>query len=376
MNWQGIMDDLPVALIMMIVAAILGGWIIWLIKQMSYRRLSAKYDQKVGEYSELSNQHNLTIKKNTELSAKYDEISTKYLEVEDKYNIQKKQLQECSQKRTELESEVTVLSPFKRKFEDVSALYENLTKENDDMKVRMNSLQVKHDGLADALKSERDENMKLNTELLSFKSVGSASVDDGPGKEKEDEVLARVQAKADKINFGRIGTATLADRDDLKRIKGIGPFIEKKLNALSIFTFRQIANFTGEDEETVTDAIEFFPGRIGRDEWVPQAKGLIGTKPDKESATLERIRNRAKEINFDRIGMASADDRDDLKRIKGIGPFIEKKLNSIGIYTFLQISKFTPEDEDKVNEVIEFFPGRIRRDEWSKQAAQFHKEKE
>ena len=122
--------------------------------------------------------------------------------------------------------------------------------------------------------------------------------------------------------------------------------------------------------------MEFFPGRISRDKWVPQAKKLIGGKSDKEAATLERIQTRAEEVNFDRIGVAVADDKDDLKLIKGIGPFIEKKLNSIGIYTFAQISKFTSEDEDKVNDVIEFFPGRIRRDGWRRQANDFVEDQE
>ena len=64
---------------------------------------------------------------------------------------------------------------------------------------------------------------------------------------------------------------------------------------------------------------------------------------------------------------------DDLKKIKGVGPFIEDKLNTLGIFTFDQVARMTPELEDKVNEAIEFFPGRIRRDEWAKQASEFVK---
>ena len=95
----------------------------------------------------------------------------------------------------------------------------------------------------------------------------------------------------------------------------------------------------------------------------------------KEEATLERIRGKAKHLNFERIGLATYAMRDDLKTIKGIGPFIEKKLHALGIYTFLQISNLTPEDEEKVNEAIEFFSGRIKRDVWVKQGGELHKEK-
>jgi predicted flap endonuclease-1-like 5' DNA nuclease len=94
------------------------------------------------------------------------------------------------------------------------------------------------------------------------------------GKETKAETLARIATKAANIDFGRIGTASSSDKDDLKEIKGIGPFLEEKLNSLGIFTFAQIAKFNKKDEELVNDAIEFFPGRIRRDEWVKQAKKL------------------------------------------------------------------------------------------------------
>ncbi len=92
---------------------------------------------------------------------------------------------------------------------------------------------------------------------------------------KEDEALNRIKAKAEKVDFARIGIANEENKDDLKLIKGIGPFIEKKLNALGIYTFKQIANFNEEDKDIVNEAIEFFPGRIKRDDWVGQAKDFI-----------------------------------------------------------------------------------------------------
>ncbi|MDH7445704.1 hypothetical protein [Aquimarina sp. 2201CG14-23] len=73
-------------------------------------------------------------------------------------------------------------------------------------------------------------------------------------------------------------------------------------------------------------------------------------------------------LNFASFGTADESQKDDLKLISGVGPFIEKKLNSIGIYTFDQISKFTKEDIDTVTELIQFFPGRIERDNWKDQA--------
>lgn len=96
---------------------------------------------------------------------------------------------------------------------------------------------------------------------------------------------------------------------------------------------------------------------------------------DAEAVALNRIAARADEVNIARIGMASASEADDLKVISGVGPFLEKKLNAINIYTFRQIANFTPEDIDKVNDIIEFFPGRIERDNWVGQAVVLAKQK-
>ena len=68
--------------------------------------------------------------------------------------------------------------------------------------------------------------------------------------------------------------------DDLKLIKGIGPKFEKDLHSKGIYYFRQIANWKAADVKMVEGVIDSIPGRIKRDEWVKQAKGLAkGGKP-------------------------------------------------------------------------------------------------
>ena len=191
---------------------------------------------------------------------------------------------------------------------------------------------------------------------------------------KQAEELERVAKKAEKIDFKTIGVASASDRDNLQELKGIGPFIEEKLNALGIFKFEQIARMTSKIEDEVNIAIEFFPGRVKRDQWVAQAKIKIGEdveldqKALEKAEELERVAKKAEKIDFGTIGVASASDKDNLQELKGIGPFIEEKLNALGIFKFEQIAKMTSKIEDEVNIAIEFFPGRVKRDEWVKQA--------
>lgn len=59
---------------------------------------------------------------------------------------------------------------------------------------------------------------------------------------------------------------------------------------------------------------------------------------------------------------------DDLKLIKGVGPKFEGDLNSKGIYYFRQIGAWKAADVKMVEDLIDSIPGRIKRDEWVKQA--------
>lgn len=62
--------------------------------------------------------------------------------------------------------------------------------------------------------------------------------------------------------------------------------------------------------------------------------------------------------------------KDDLKLISGVGPKYEETLNSIGIFAFEQVSKMTPDTIKAVEEITNYFPGRIERDDWISQAKQ------
>jgi len=61
--------------------------------------------------------------------------------------------------------------------------------------------------------------------------------------------------------------------DDLKRIRGVGVLIEKKLNSLGVTSYEQVANWTGADIERVSQILDF-KGRIERENWIEQARIL------------------------------------------------------------------------------------------------------
>ena len=62
---------------------------------------------------------------------------------------------------------------------------------------------------------------------------------------------------------------------------------------------------------------------------------------------------------------------DDLKKVNGIGPMMEKALNKLGIFSFLQVSKMGEEEYNLLDSITGSFPGRAQRDDWAGQASSF-----
>ena len=67
--------------------------------------------------------------------------------------------------------------------------------------------------------------------------------------------------------------AAAAGADDLKKLSGVGPALEKKLLAAGVTTFAQIAAWSPEDVAAIDEQLSF-KGRIEREGWIEQAKEL------------------------------------------------------------------------------------------------------
>ncbi|MFK7792945.1 MAG: 50S ribosomal protein L21 [Devosiaceae bacterium] len=87
------------------------------------------------------------------------------------------------------------------------------------------------------------------------------------------EAASAAAAPAGDLPEGALFAAPAGAADDLKKISGVGPVLEKKLNALGITTFAQVAAFSPADIAMVDDALSF-KGRIERDNWLEQAATL------------------------------------------------------------------------------------------------------
>ena len=66
-------------------------------------------------------------------------------------------------------------------------------------------------------------------------------------------------------------------RDDLQRLEGVDPSLERMLNRLGIYHFHQIARFEASDVEWLVEHVDGVPERTIRDSWIVDAAHLCGT---------------------------------------------------------------------------------------------------
>jgi predicted flap endonuclease-1-like 5' DNA nuclease len=106
----------------------------------------------------------------------------------------------------------------------------------------------------------------------------------GPASEQDSPALPaylrseKVSADQRRASGGdRIGTALShpgGHRDWLQEIKGIGPAIQRKLNDVGIYHFKQIAELDADDIARISNELGSFTDRIMRDDWIGQARAL------------------------------------------------------------------------------------------------------
>lgn len=175
--------------------------------------------------------------------------------------------------------------------------------------------------------------------------------------------------------------------DRLHRVIGIDPQSEALLRANGVTNLTQIALWSAADVLRFEELLGA-PGRIRSECWVEQALFLTGRAapaPEPETVSAEPapassvasaprgesyagLRSvKSEALRGDGFTGVTAGSIDDLKRIRGIGVLIEKKLNSLGITAYEQVANWTRGDIDRISQLLDF-KGRIERENWIEQA--------
>ncbi len=129
---------------------------------------------------------------------------------------------------------------------------------------------------------------------------------------------------------------------------------------------KSILKSSGEKYKKLREA-----GKDHRDE-LPKGKAEVVKEKSAKKKTETKVEVSEEDINslLGNLGTfdPSTQTVNDLKKINGIGPVMEKKLNEIGIFTFDQVSKMTETEYDLLDNITGSFPGRAQRDDWAGQA--------
>ena len=113
--------------------------------------------------------------------------------------------------------------------------------------------------------------------------MGSAGVDlgelvDAPVEEVLDTVEAPKEIEEDITQTvgtkPALFTEAPSEKDDLKKITGVGPKLEEAMNKLGVYQFAQVASWTNDEIMWIDDSLSV-KGRIERDDWVGQVSELI-----------------------------------------------------------------------------------------------------
>ncbi|HKL64495.1 MAG TPA: NADH-quinone oxidoreductase subunit E [Roseovarius sp.] len=136
----------------------------------------------------------------------------------------------------------------------------------------------------------------LNDEPVAISAKGARPGAAGPGPEPKAEAPRPARAEAKKAGAAP-GEGTRPEAldgprdgkaDDLKRIKGVGPKLEKLCNEMGFYHFDQIANWTEAEIAWVDANLVGFKGRVSRDAWVEQAELLAEGKETEFSTRVKK----------------------------------------------------------------------------------------
>lgn len=175
--------------------------------------------------------------------------------------------------------------------------------------------------------------------------------------------------------------------DPLRMIKGVGPRVERDLNELGVFRFKQIAHWSRKNSEAFHKALDQHGVQVDRHRWLPQARDLwplfdpaiagayrAPEEVDHESKILTEFPGEDVVADPD-LGIVYPEPPelgDELHRIQGIGPLIQEALHNAGIFRFKQIASWSRLNVIKAGQLVERSPERIANEKWIPQARRLH----
>ena len=178
---------------------------------------------------------------------------------------------------------------LQQEVEELSGTVHEAESRCDGLQRQIDAREVRSDTLANELKKWQERLPPLieryrirNEEAEQYQAALDEALAQIRRLEEQRDASAMIEGGAsndDQVCADDSGTALpgnpAAERDNLKEIKGVGPAIEKTLNEMGIFSFRQLAELGDCDIDRVARRLKGFHSRIHREDWIGQARTLL-----------------------------------------------------------------------------------------------------
>ena len=290
-------------------------------------------------------------------------------------------LKETFKRRDELQRQI---KDFRAKLEATSA-------QRDQLKSAIENREIKNKSSASESKEKDDKIFHLSRELTSWQSRVPPLVEKFQERDKQaraleaelETVMARLasfeeMARANETRIEPVDAEAMLDGLDASN----EPHSDTSAHSVSELQ-DQIHDAADDDVEVEVEpeAVEEFTASDNEllpeeDIFVEEEDETAG-EPDADTATdtdADTDTEKAEDDLFTSVNKylddvaEPGDDKDDLKKIKGVGPVIEKTLNELGIFLFSQIAEMSEFEIDRVAQRLKGFRSRIYREDWMGQA--------
>ncbi len=223
--------------------------------------------------------------------------------------------------------------------------------------------------LSDALKEAFERRDELQRQIKGIRSNLESTV------EERDQLQSEMQNRGAEEDT-TLSTLQIRDQQIAKLAKELEGWQERVPPLVERFRIRNAeAEQLEQDLAAARDQVEALEAMMGSDQTrvEPVDQEALGetldasNDPDDEKADpAEDFKYIAKVEEVD-----ESNQRDNLKKIKGVGPAIEKTLNEMGIVRFQQIADMSEYDIDRVAQRLKGFRSRIYREDWIGQARDY-----
>ncbi len=255
----------------LLIAAVFGAALLWLL-QVLWGKLVAPVRAKSLEY-ELDEARSDLITRDQRIHALHTELETSREKTE--------ALQRAKRQLTAtLDARNRSLHEANARLAAIDAAAKPTLRESaEDLRRELRVAVTERDEAQTSLRQSETRNERLRAELEVLHGIHERMLDD------IEQLKARVrEAELELKSTGEsrppawLMVQPYGPRDDLQRLQGVDPHLERSLNRLGIYHFHQIARFEPADVEWLVEHIDGIPEHTIRDSWIPDAGTLAGTQ--------------------------------------------------------------------------------------------------